>query len=312
MNKCTIIQYHYVHNPSSDFPKVYTKTVEDFKAQLNYVSKNYDVISLGDYVAYLNGQKEISKKTCILTFDDGLSDHYNNVYPILKKLNLPATFFVSTSPLETKQILPVQMLQCLLAEVDAEFLIDEYHKLLKRFYPKNYDEYYVTNNPQKQGIYYSSDWYKPEVINLKCAIGKMTHDMKIKILESLFLEHIGTHDEYCNKLYMTWDNIKEMSENGFEIGSHAVTHSMLTTLSKGELQFELYESKEVIEYNLNKKVNAFSEPWGAYNDDIINEIKKYYNCCVNSAFKVNVGRCSPYNLYRMDTTIVPGGKDEEK
>ncbi|GAG29378.1 unnamed protein product, partial [marine sediment metagenome] len=143
-NECIIVPYHYVHNPTKDFPRVYTKTIEDFEDQIKYLSEKYKIISLKDYVSFLNGKKKkIPSKTCILTFDDGLVDHYKNVLPILKKLNLPATFFISGQPLLEQKVLTVHMLQCLVAEVDIDELIKEYYKTLKHFYPNTCIDYLI-------------------------------------------------------------------------------------------------------------------------------------------------------------------------
>ena len=88
-------------------------------------------------------------------------------------------------------------------------------------------------------------------------------------LEPLFLEHIGSHKELYDDFYMSWDNIKELSDNGFEIGSHGVVHSTLIVMTEDEIENEILLSKTVIEKYTNKQVRSFSVPLSYSNNIII-------------------------------------------
>jgi len=88
-NDVVILMYH-----SIDYNKeFFTVTPEIFAKQMNYLKKNnFNVIKLSDIKT-----NSIKPKTIILTFDDGYYDNYLNAYPILKKFNFPATFFISSN-----------------------------------------------------------------------------------------------------------------------------------------------------------------------------------------------------------------------
>ena len=49
------------------------------------------------------------------------------------------------------------------------------------------------------------------------------------------------------KGYMSWSHIKEMSNLGFEIGSHCVTHPRLDRINHDDAYEELVRSKHIIE-----------------------------------------------------------------
>jgi len=91
--RAAILLYHSV-----DKNDVYlTVKPEIFEKQMHYLKvKNYQVISLEELAKILHNNKKIHPKTIILTFDDGFLSHYEKVFPILKKYNFPATFFIST------------------------------------------------------------------------------------------------------------------------------------------------------------------------------------------------------------------------
>jgi len=73
---------------------------------------------------------------------------------------------------------------------------------------------------------------------------------------------------YINRdLYLTSDEIKEMSDYGFDIESHTVSHRALSTLSYDDQLKELKNSKETIENLTHKPVISIAYPEGKYNND---------------------------------------------
>ena len=57
--------------------------------------------------------------------------------------------------------------------------------------------------------------------------------------------------------------LQDFSRQGFEIGSHTVTHARLTTISAPAAQKELEESKESLEQLLGSEILSFAYPYGA-------------------------------------------------
>lgn len=81
--------------------------------------------------------------------------------------------------------------------------------------------------------------------------------------------------EYVGEVgYMTWDQIREMSqyrdEQGrqlFFFGSHGLNHRRLGDLSMQEIIFELTESKRIIEEQLGQPVDSLALPYGSGSGD---------------------------------------------
>jgi len=76
------------------------------------------------------------------------------------------------------------------------------------------------------------------------------------------------------KGYMNWQQIEELKNAGMIIGSHGLTHKILTEMSDMELDEELKGSKEVLEDYLGCDIDYFSIPRGFYNSKIIDKAKK--------------------------------------
>ncbi len=95
----SILMYHSAVTDSDGTDNIgATVSRGHFQAQMSYLVDNgYDVMSLEDGVAALRVEKRLSAKAVCITFDDGYADNYTNAYPVLKRLNLPATIFVVSS-----------------------------------------------------------------------------------------------------------------------------------------------------------------------------------------------------------------------
>jgi peptidoglycan/xylan/chitin deacetylase (PgdA/CDA1 family) len=72
--------------------------------------------------------------------------------------------------------------------------------------------------------------------------------------------------------YMNWAEIKELSLNGMEIGSHAMTHKTLTEATDSELAYEITESKKILEEKTGGIISLFAYPGGSNNINAINNV----------------------------------------
>ncbi|MEI7792328.1 MAG: polysaccharide deacetylase family protein [Candidatus Berkelbacteria bacterium] len=73
--------------------------------------------------------------------------------------------------------------------------------------------------------------------------------------------------------YMTEAQIKELSDNGFEIGAHSISHPDLSTATLDRSTREITISKSTLETIIGKKVISFCYPSGKYNDAVEKEVK---------------------------------------
>jgi len=73
--------------------------------------------------------------------------------------------------------------------------------------------------------------------------------------------------------HLSWEQILEMKESGFQFGSHTVNHPDLTRLNRKSLEYELKKSKEIIEDRLNQEIKFLSYPFGRHNQLVRTEVK---------------------------------------
>jgi peptidoglycan/xylan/chitin deacetylase (PgdA/CDA1 family) len=63
---------------------------------------------------------------------------------------------------------------------------------------------------------------------------------------------------------MNWDELRDHAARGIAVGSHAISHPHLTTLSDDELRRELTESKQEIEDRLRRSCDDLAYPYGEH------------------------------------------------
>ena len=68
------------------------------------------------------------------------------------------------------------------------------------------------------------------------------------------------------RLILNWDEIKEMSNNDIDFGSHTCSHSILTKIDLDSAKKEIINSKKLIEEKLGKPIEVFCYPRGEVND----------------------------------------------
>jgi len=73
--------------------------------------------------------------------------------------------------------------------------------------------------------------------------------------------------------YMSWEQLKELQNSGWEIGSHSLWHPYLTKVSMAKAKAEIEDSKKIIEEKLGVSVTTFAYPFGDYNASIETLVK---------------------------------------
>lgn len=87
---------------------------------------------------------------------------------------------------------------------------------------------------------------------------------------------------------ITWDELRELQAAGNIIGSHTVNHDDLATLSPEQLNYELRESQNILEKNLDTKIKYLCYPGGSYDVDVIAAAKNAgYLAAVTTRHKVD-------------------------
>lgn len=110
-----------------------------------------------------------------------------------------------------------------------------------------------------------------------------------------------------NSNSLTWGEIKEMTKNNLEIGSHTLSHCNLLQYKENEnyenyltrIKKEIFLSKEILESKIEGKVKFFAYPYGIYSPTIKNlVIQADYEGILNANSMNNTLNTDPFSLNR--------------
>jgi peptidoglycan/xylan/chitin deacetylase (PgdA/CDA1 family) len=229
--------YHRISPPGSSEGI----SADVFRQQMKMIKRSFNVMTLNDLMeACDNGQAP--ENAVVVTFDDGYHDFADYAFPILRELDIPATLFVTTGFANGDIWLwPDQIRYALDNTRVAEIKLPGISGSLN-----------IAEEPEQC-------WHR---IADHCMTVSNTE--KLNLIDTLY-EHINLDRPVkAPEAYrpLTWDQIREMAEQGLEVGSHSHSHPILTQLDDDELRMELTASREAIKKQLKVTTPAFCYPNG--------------------------------------------------
>jgi peptidoglycan/xylan/chitin deacetylase (PgdA/CDA1 family) len=251
--------YHrFCNEPDVTLQKIDSQT---FEWQLKQIKNEWNVCSLRDYIEFKKSGVCIPSKLVILTVDDGYDDFYEIAYPKLLKYKIPTTFFPTVNFVEGKIWLWPDKLYFILRNSSKKNLtIEHYGNLLD----------FDLSSDKKLRV----AWQK------LCEFCSGINDSnKWEFIFSLAKKMNVDIPQVPPSAYraVTWNQIKEMSSSGIEIGSHTLNHPILSQISNKDIIEEIYYSKIKIEEKIGHEVKTFCYPSGRavdLNEKIAIEVRK--------------------------------------
>jgi peptidoglycan/xylan/chitin deacetylase (PgdA/CDA1 family) len=245
----TVLNYHrvvpYDENSFHLFKPNVSASPELFAAQMDYVVKNFNVISQSEIIVWLNGGGELPHHAALITFDDGYQDNYQYAYPILRERNLSALIFLTTNFIDQKSPFYWDFVSyCIYNTVRTSMRIP------------NLGEY----------VWEDGDRY-PVIIKLVNDLKGISEKEKKRIVREIpGILGVEVTGDVFSSLPLTWDQISEMSRAGIDFGAHTINHPILSKVTYDNAVLEIVGSKGRIEEALGSSVWSFAYPNGQIGD----------------------------------------------
>ncbi len=265
--KITVLMYHGFYQRDKidgleSFGSRWCSTSE-YEKQIHHLRSNYNVISMDQLVATLNGDQPLPDNPVLITMDDGYESNFTLAYPILKKYQVPFTVFTTTDFVGKGQLLWADRIDT------AIRFIENPH--LNICFPDGPEIAFDLSDLSARSL-------AAQTIRTKLQILDQSHrEIVISALEAQLPKETEL-PPLCRPL--NEEQLTEMSKGGLlTIGSHTVTHPNLTLCSENELQFELSESKKIIEETFHTECHSICYPGSAYNQLVTKASEKAgYTC----------------------------------
>jgi peptidoglycan/xylan/chitin deacetylase (PgdA/CDA1 family) len=309
----TIVMYHYVRElRRSRFPEIKGLEVAAFREQLGYLRRHYELVSMAEVLGAYDEQKRsgrwpLPRNAALLTFDDGLVDHYTFVFPLLDEAKAPASFFPPAQVVIERKLLDVNRIHFTLASVaDKSALAGE----LMTEIDAARDEF---------GCAPAATWYEKlaaasrydtaEVIFIKRALQvALPPALRERIARKLFRKHVSVDEQaFAEELYMSIEQVRCLVRHGMYVGSHGDQHRWLASLSPAEQAGEVEASLEFL-----RRVGTPEDSWvmcypyGDWNEALLAELRRR-GCALGLTTRVGLATAAeePLLLPRLDTNDLP-------
>jgi peptidoglycan/xylan/chitin deacetylase (PgdA/CDA1 family) len=276
-----LLAYHRVFPlPADDYPfskEIISVCPEEFQRQMGFVAQNYDVINFNILSNLISSDTPLPKYPLIITFDDGYFDNHDFAFNILRKFNLTATVFLTTSNIDSGE----------------PFWYDEMYYILQ-----NTSKSIITFDSGKHVIPIDATNRSNAIESISNLFGTVSNNDRQRLYHQLKeqadVEMTLSHKELVKPL--NWHQIKEMSKYGIEFGSHTANHPYLANTTDDEIMHELATSKESIQKNLGLEIKSVAYPFGSYSDKVMECVRKSdYEFGI--AYKHDIWRFDKSNKY---------------
>lgn len=248
-NKIQILMYHGVNSTGDTSINGRHISSDRFEKHLQYLKKNFEVLTLTDAYSRV-GTKKSGKPRVAITFDDGFENNLTYAAPLLRKYDLPATFFISTVCVtEESDILWPDVVDLILACTDSVTV-----KELE----------FIRSNGRMMNI------------SLGKTLQQFIKDQDCTERDAIISELSERYDIESKKKATSTEKWKLMSAKQLQelsafplvdIGSHCHNHYNLASLSLKNAERELRTSKELLETCIGKNVRSVAFPDGSYTSD---------------------------------------------
>ena len=237
--------------------------------QLRLISIAFPVVPLQ---AMAEGERSARPRVA-LTFDDGLRNNVEVAYPILRKLGLTATFFVCPGLIDGGEWLWNHEARQRLLTLDKRTLAELAS---------------CVGGPAEVEAFV--EWMKTLDI---------AHRREVEADIRRVTPGFHPTQEQRHEFDLAgWSELKALDPRVVTIGSHTMTHPILTSLTAEETDAEMRESRFALEKHLGREVSLFCYPNGNLDDRALASARRYYRSAVTVEPGRLEGKIDPHRMPR--------------
>jgi peptidoglycan/xylan/chitin deacetylase (PgdA/CDA1 family) len=248
-NQFVVLTYHRIADIDAQYPfdaELISASPAEFDWQMGLLARSFRPQKLGTLLQMSRENRALPAGSVAVTFDDGFLDNYAVAYPILRKHGIPATFFVTTDFVEHNRPIWFEVVAFAFLSLRVGSIR---HPLCPQAMPS----------------------HATREVRLRELGATMQRLKGVPDVErTAFVQHLmglvdaGALGAAWKRFggAMNWQQIGEVSRNNVEIGSHTVSHPILSRLDGQIMLDELSRSKSALEQKVGVPVDLLAYPVG--------------------------------------------------
>jgi peptidoglycan/xylan/chitin deacetylase (PgdA/CDA1 family) len=209
-----------------------------FAQRMELLRSEFNVLPLSEAIERL-AQGRLPPRAACVTFDDGYADNHDVALPILRRLGVPATFFIASGYLEGGCMWNDTVIEAVRQAAGAS--LDLAHLGLGAHPIGSIEERRSAMHTLLKTIK-----YRPS-------------DERAAIAQDIAA---AARAAFSGNLMMTHSQVRALHSAGMEIGGHTVTHPILSRLLPSEAEREIGDGKAHLEAIIGGAVTLFAYPNG--------------------------------------------------
>lgn len=231
--------YHTISNEALAHvgPLYHVKSVEKFSEEMDFLLRHFQPLHPSELSTLMSEGRSVEKPSFLLSFDDGLSEFYHLIAPVLIKKGIPAIQFLNPAFVDNKDMMFRYKISCLVNHYQLQPAIFEQTEIMQLLSP------YKGENPAQKL------W-------------------QIPFTDTLVLENLSTLTgfSFANYLlekqpYLNLEQIKTLQNKGFTFGAHSLDHPHYFLLNETEQLRQTCDSADAVSHMTGQPCRFFSFPF---------------------------------------------------
>jgi peptidoglycan/xylan/chitin deacetylase (PgdA/CDA1 family) len=262
-----LIFHRVLEVPDALFPEI--PCAQRFEREMRWVSEWFNVLPLAEAVQRLE-KRSLPTRALAITFDDGYADNLTVAAPILRRLGLTATFFVTSGVLDGG---------CMWNDTVVESI--------RSFCGNQLDLTEI-----ELGVVDASsvDHRRRAIESLLSAIKRKPYEERRRLVDRI---REMAQVALPTNLMMRKDQVRQLARLGMGIGGHTVTHPILSRLSDRAAKDEILKGKDDLAQIVGERIELFAYPNGVPQVDYeVRHVQIVRQCGFSAAFTTSPGAAS--------------------
>jgi len=289
-----ILMYHSVMSDPAQYADSLGGIIHsesEFRAQMELLKRDYHPVTLDEVVQKLNTGGILSKRSVVVTFDDGYTDNYEVAMPVLNQIGISAAFYVTVDCVEKRKLPWPSRLRYTFRSTKAPAWTDARGKSWELRTPESREQAYLAA---------CDDCCQRAGAAQEDFVVQVENQLQSRVPDDL------------SSLMMTYEQARALVRKGHIVGSHTMTHPNMAHVHESDAEVELAESKRRLEGELKVPVPHFSYPCPAlsphWSDRTVSQSRAVgYASAVTTNGGVVRGGDNPLSLKRIRPTKTSAG-----